>query len=49
MSLMKCYLMLQNARATVLTISELLRQNQQGCKIIPLPPPTQIRVKTLDY
>ena len=28
--LMKWYLMLQNARVTVLTVSELLRENQQS-------------------
>ena len=41
--------MIENARVTALTVSELLRKNQQGegggggGKIIP--PPTQIRVK----
>ena len=51
MFLMKCYLMLQNARATVFTISELSRQNQRGGwgGRLKLRPPTQIRVKTLDY
>ena len=34
--------MLQNAKVTALTVSELSRENQQGVK--PLPP-TQIRVK----
>ena len=38
---------MENARVTALTVSELLRKNQQGegggGKIIP--PPTQIRVK----
>ena len=29
-SLIKCYWMLQNSRFTVFTISELLRENQQG-------------------
>ena len=33
--------MLQNTRVTVFTISELLRENQQGLKL----PPPQIRVK----
>ena len=37
-SLMKCYWMLQNDRATAFTISELLRENQQGVKSPPLPP-----------
>ena len=32
MSLRKCYWMLQNARATAFTVSELLRENQQGVK-----------------
>ena len=35
--------MLQNARVTAFTISELLRENQQGGKITPRT--TQIRVK----
>ena len=36
MSLMKCHGMLQNARVTAFTISELLRENQQGrVKITP--------------
>ena len=30
MSLMKSYLMLRNARFTAFTVSELLRENQQG-------------------
>ena len=42
MSLKKSYWTLQNARVTVFTISELLRENQQGVK---LPIPTQIKVK----
>ena len=40
-SLIKCYWMMQNARVTAFTISELLRENQQrgvGGKITPLPP-----------
>ena len=36
MSLMQCYWMLQNARVTAFTVSDLLRENQQGVK---LPPP----------
>ena len=44
MSLIKCYWMLQNARVTAFTISELLRENQLGVDL-PLPPFTQIRVK----
>ena len=32
MSLRKCYWMLQNARATAFTVSEVLRENQQGVK-----------------
>ena len=41
-SLIKCYYMLQNARVTASTVSELLRENQQGSKITLL---TQTRVK----
>ena len=42
MSLIKCYWMLQNARVTALTVSELLRENQQAgkggnYKITPTP------------
>ena len=40
MFLMKCYEMLENARVTAYTVSELLSENQQL-------PPTQIRVKML--
>ena len=41
----KCYWMLQNARITVFTVSELLRENQQGgVKLLPF---TQIRVELL--
>ena len=36
--------MLQNAKVTAFTVSELLKENQQGGKITP-PPPFQIRVK----
>ena len=32
MSLMNCYGMLENVSATAFTISELLRENQQGAK-----------------
>ena len=39
---MKSYLLLQNTRSTAYTISELLKENQQETKNIPL---TQIRVK----
>ena len=36
--------MLQNAKVAVFTVSELLRENQQGGKIPPPPfPSTQIR------
>ena len=48
MSLIKCYWMLQNARVTAFTVSELLRKNQQGGgssgRITPHPP-TQMRDK----
>ena len=37
--------MLQNARVTAFTFSELLRENQQAGKIAPPPLSTQIRVK----
>ena len=41
MSLMKSYWMLQNATVTAFSISELLRENQQGVKLAtPLPPPS---------
>ena len=43
-SLMECYYMLQNARVTAFTISELLRENQQWGIKLP-PSPTQIRFK----
>ena len=36
MSLIKCYWMLQNDRVTAFTVSELLRENQQGVKLPPL-------------
>ena len=38
MSLMKSYLMLQNAKFIAFTISELLRENQQG-EEVKIPPP----------
>ena len=34
MYLIKCYWILQNARVTAFTISELLRENQKGGKVI---------------
>ena len=38
--------MLQNARVTAFTVSELLRENQQGVVVKTTPPPTfQIRDK----
>ena len=33
-SLIKCYWMLQNARVTAFTVSELLRKNQQGSGVV---------------
>ena len=47
-SLIKCYWMLQNTRVTAFTVSELLRENQQGGVKLP-PPPTQNRVKDNFY
>ena len=38
-SLIKCYLMLQNARVTAFTVTELLRGNQQGGGGVKLPYP----------
>ena len=38
--------MLQNARVAAFTISELLRENQDGVKLPPTILPTQIRVKS---
>ena len=43
MSLIKPYQMLQDARVSAFTVSELLREKQQGVKL----PPTQIRVKVI--
>ena len=37
--------MLQKARVTAITVSELLSENQRGGEEVKLPPPTQIRVK----
>ena len=37
MSLIKCYWMLQYARVTTFTVSELFRENHQGGKINPHP------------
>ena len=40
--------MLQNTRVTAFTVSELLRENQQGVKLPSHPPLlTQIRVKKI--
>ena len=46
MFLMKCYCMLQNAKVTDFTISESLRENQQGEGGRVKLPPTQIRAKS---
>ena len=43
MSLMKYYYMLQNGRVTAFTVSELLRENQQGGKTIG--PPTRLGLR----
>ena len=48
--LIKCYWMLQNARVTAFTVSELLRENQQGEGEVGeklLLPQTKIRVHTI--
>ena len=47
--LMKCYWMLQNARITALTVSELLSENhKRGLKLLPPRPSSiQIRVKNM--
>ena len=47
MSLLKCYWMLQNARVTAFTLSELLRKNQQRLKLPPASAPNQIRVNNV--
>ena len=41
MFLMASYRMLQNCRVTAFTVSELIRENQQGSKNTPIPLPTQ--------
>ena len=38
--------MLQNPRVAAFTVSELLRENQQGVKLPPLPPSTHIHTHT---
>ena len=45
MFLIKSYWMVQNAKVTVFTVSELLRKNQQGGKITLSPSLTQNMVK----
>ena len=41
-----CYWMLQNSRATSFSVFELLRENQLGGKITPLPsPPPRLGLK----
>ena len=53
MSLIKCYLMLQNSRVTAFTVSELLRENQYkqggGGKITPPPPSLPRLSKSVDF
>ena len=47
--LMKCYWMLQNARVTASTVSELLSENQERGLKLPLPPaspPFRLELKT---
>ena len=41
MSLLKCYWMLQNAKVTAFSISDLLRKKQQGVKL-PFDPSTRL-------
>ena len=43
MYLMKRYWILQNARVTAFTVSELLRGNKQGVKLPPSPPSLELR------
>ena len=43
--LIKCYWILQNSRVTPFTVSELLRENQQGRGESKITPVTQIKVK----
>ena len=45
MSLIKCYWMLQNARVTAFTVSELWRENQHGGLSPPSPPPPPLRLR----
>ena len=48
MSLIKSYYMLHNTRVTAFTVSELIRENQQGIKLPSHSPlPTQIRDKKI--
>ena len=44
MYLTKCCWILQNARVTAFTVSELLKENQQGVKLPPAPPPALPRL-----
>ena len=46
MSLINCYSILQNARVTAFTVSELLRETQQVGKITPPPPPPRLGLKS---
>ena len=41
---MKCYKMLQNAKVTAFTVSELLRENKQGIKYTHTLTHTQFRI-----
>ena len=41
--------MLQNSRVAAFTVSELLRENQQGGKIIPTPHTQIISVEFISY
>ena len=47
MSLINCYSILQNARVTAFTVSELLRETQQVGKITPPPPPPRLGLNHL--
>ena len=48
-SLLKCYWMLQNVRVTVFTVSDLLRENQQGREWeVKIPHPPRLWLKPME-